>query len=524
VGALARLNPERAAMVLPELLGSPDVGLRCAAVGGLLSIDERRFPQARQAEDLLLERLPRSSAAERREVAKLLGRLAARPHRVAGLRRLLEDGDASVRRLAIASVGRAGALELAPRLLRFLSWRDERRQAREALAALGDPVVPLLAATLDDRERGLSLRLQLPRVLRQIASQPAFDALLFSSAHDDPSLHYRVGVALAQVHDQHPEIAVDAPRVRAALQRRRDTSLSLVQVWADTRLALGDGSLLTRVLRDRLDQGLELSVWLLGLLHEARALRRAYAHLVGPDGRRRAWALELFDNLLTPEELALLRPQLDQRRGAFGEADPRRLEASLELLTHSDDFVLRACARKVARWLGRWQEPIREDDMNEQTVRKLFALEGVEIFAQSDVDDLGAVAAVAREEAFQRGQRIYAEGDPGDALYVIVEGSVEARREGEVVLSMGARESFGETSLFDGQPRINEAVAIADTRVLVIDRRDFLDLLADRPELLAGMFRVLSRQLKSMVVEVAARRSTTGDVPMVLPPTGPGTK
>jgi CRP-like cAMP-binding protein len=155
--------------------------------------------------------------------------------------------------------------------------------------------------------------------------------------------------------------------------------------------------------------------------------------------------------------------------------------------------------------------------MSEVTVKNLFALEGVEIFAQSDVDDLAAVASVAKEHVFRKGERIYAEGDPGDALYVIVEGAVEARREGEVVLTMRSRESFGETSLFDGAPRINEVIATQDTTALVIDRRDFLDLLSDRPELLAGMFRVMSRQLKTMVVEVAARRSTTGDVPAVAP-------
>jgi HEAT repeat protein len=512
VWALSRLNPQRAAAVLPPLLGSQDIGLRCAAAGGLLSIDEARFPEATRALEELLGRLPLAPPAERRELAKLLGQLAPTPTRENGLRQLLDDAEPSVRRLAIEAIGRARVLDLAPRLLRFLSWRDERGHAREALAALGDQVVPLLAAALDDRQRALSVRVQLPRVLRRVATQAAFDALLFSSANDDPSLHYRVGVALAQVHDQRPRIDVHAPRVLDALRRRRDTSLSLVQVWVDLRAVLGEASLLTRVLKDRLDQSLELSVWLLGLLHEARGLRRAYAHLVGPDARRRAWALELFDALLTQEEQALVRPQLELWVGALPPAQPRRLEASLELLTHSDDFVLRACARKVARWLGHWHEPFREDDMNEHTVRKLFALEGVEIFAQSDVDDLAAVAAVAREEAFRKGEQVYAEGDPGDALYVIVEGSVEARREGEVVLSMGARESFGETSLFDGAPRINEVVALADTRTLVIDRRDFLDLLADRPELLAGMFRVLSRQLKSMVVEVAARRATTGEM------------
>jgi NADH dehydrogenase FAD-containing subunit len=45
-----------------------------------------------------------------------------------------------------------------------------------------------------------------------------------------------------------------------------------------------------------------------------------------------------------------------------------------------------------------------------------------------------------------------------------------------------------------------KALRGAAVEVLLIDRRDFLDLLADRPELLTGVFRVLSRQLKSLVM------------------------
>ncbi len=151
--------------------------------------------------------------------------------------------------------------------------------------------------------------------------------------------------------------------------------------------------------------------------------------------------------------------------------------------------------------------------MRDVTLKRLFALEGVDIFAQSDVDDLAAVSAVAREQTFRKGERIYGEGDPGDALYVISDGEVEARRDGEVVLTLKVKQSFGETSLFDGAPRVNEVIATADTNALVIDRRDFLDLVSDRPELLAGMFRVLSRQMKDVVVEMAQRRKTTDEMP-----------
>lgn len=514
IWTLARIAPDRARVVLPPLLESKDIGVLTAAVGGMLSLEGPADARATELLEGLLSRGATAPAAQRREVARLLGR-AGRVDRSGALIAYLDDSDVSVRRVAIEAAGVGGFVELAPRLLRFLSWRDERREAREALATLGDAVVPLVASTMDDRTRTRSLRLHLPRLLRLIATQASLDALLFSNAHDDPFLHYRIGLAVAQLHEAHPELIVDEQRQLEALGRRRALSMALIEPYRDCRAALGEDALLTRVLGDRLDQSMEISFWLLGLRHDARGIRRAYGQLLGTDSRRRAWAIELLENVLTADEWELISDHVEAHHRALPFGAAARFTDHLDALCTADDFVLKTCARVVARGLGKWPIKAREDDMNSTIVKKLFALEGVEIFAQSDVDDLAAIAAVAREQSFARGARVYAEGDPGDALYVIVEGTMEARRDGETVLQMKARESFGETSLFDGAPRINEVIATADCRTLVIDRRDFLDLLADRPELLAGMFRVLSRQLKSMVVEVANRRSTTNEMPAV---------
>ncbi|MDP1829710.1 MAG: cyclic nucleotide-binding domain-containing protein [Archangium sp.] len=517
IWALAKLAPERARVVLPPLLAQTDIGVLTAAIGGLLILEGPEDAFARRMLDSLLRRGIDAPPAERREVARLLGRLGAGPGGALSkaLVAYLDDSDVSVRRVAIEATGEGKYVELAPRLLRYLSWRDDRRAARTSLATLGDAVVPLLASALDDKSRSRSLRLQLPRVLRLIGTQAALDALLFSNAQDDPSLHYRVGIALAQIHDEHPEFRVDEQRQLDALNRRREGALALIEPYRDCRAALGDDSLLTRVLADRLDQSMELSFWLLGLRRDARGLRRAHTLLLGSDTRRRAWAIELVDNVVSPEERELVSHHVEAHHRSLPLGAAARFARHLAVLCTSDDFIMKACARFVARRAGTWTTPHREDDMNETTVKRLFALEGVEIFARSDVDDVAAVAAVAREHTFPKGTQVYSEGDPGDALYVIVEGAMEARRDGEVVLRMKAKESFGETSLFDGAPRINEVVATMDSKVLVIDRRDFLDLLADRPELLAGMFRVLSRQLKTMVVEVANRRST-GEFPLTL--------
>ena len=148
-------------------------------------------------------------------------------------------------------------------------------------------------------------------------------------------------------------------------------------------------------------------------------------------------------------------------------------------------------------------------------------LQKLHLFQKLTFDETTRLGSIIEYLDVPAGTIVIEQNALGDALYVIVEGEMQARREGEVVLTMKAKESFGETSLFDGAPRINEVVAVQDSKVLVIDRRDFLDLLADRPELLSGMFRVLSRQLKSMVVEVTARKTTTNELQAIAGPPVP---
>lgn len=511
VWALAALSPEVAGRSLPRLMDSPDVGLRCAAIGALIGTQGGFAAQG--ALQALAAKGELAPLAERREVARLLGRL--HDERWAPfLGRYLKDGDASVRRIAIRAVGEGRYESLAAKLLPFLTWREERRNAREALALFGDVVTPLIEEAMNDRTRSGSLRYELPRVLRQIGTQKAFDALLFSNIDDDAFLHYRIGVSLTRMHEENPKLLVDTKRVREAIERRRRVYQQFLEPYRDLRAGLGDTALLTRAVGDRLDQAFELTFWLHGLLYGARALRRVHEQVAGKDARRRAYALELLENLMDQDDLDLLRKQLEEHHRDLPPGDPERLEQHFGMLCHSNDDVLRATARQTARTRGLWSLPPMEDDMSEELVKKLFALEGVEIFAQSDVDDLTAVAHLTREVKFQKGEQIWHEGDPGDALYVIVQGRVSALRAGEVVLTMKEKEVIGDVSLLDGSPRPTDMIADEDTRALMIDRRDFMDLISDRPELLKGVFRAVSQQLKK-VVDLVERKST-GEIPKVV--------
>jgi HEAT repeat protein len=504
--AIGALVPERAPALLMPHLSAGDPGLRCAAVGALIRAHGEQGT-LRAVLDPLLQRGEAAPPGERREVARLLGRLGD-ARWAARLKPYLKDGEVSVRRIALEAAGEGRYVELAPRILPFLTWREERRHARHALAQMGDRVVPLLEAALNDRARPASVRYELPRVLRRVGTQAAFNALLFSNPRDDAFLHYRVGVALARLREDHPELSVDAVRVREALARRKDVYDRWVGPFRDARAALGDEALLTRALGDRLDQALELSFWLLGLLHGALPLRRVHGHLLGKDPRRRAWALELLENLVPDEDRERIREQVEAHHRELPRGAAGRMAEHVELLCRSEDDVVRACARTWARRHGLWPAEVQGDDMPNETLARLFALEGVEIFAQCDVDDLTAVAAVAREHRFAAGERIWAEGDPGDALYIVVKGRVAARKAGDTILVVQEKQAIGDVSLLDGSPRPTDMVAMEEALTLRVDRRDFLDLISDRPELLKGVFRAVSQQLKQVVVDLSVARGT----------------
>ena len=82
---------------------------------------------------------------------------------------------------------------------------------------------------------------------------------------------------------------------------------------------------------------------------------------------------------------------------------------------------------------------------------------------------------------------------PADALYVIVDGSVELSRNGQVLTVARQNEVLGAWALFDeSDPMPVSAKTTEDTRLLRIGRDDFYDLLSDNSEITSAIFSTLS--------------------------------
>lgn len=133
-------------------------------------------------------------------------------------------------------------------------------------------------------------------------------------------------------------------------------------------------------------------------------------------------------------------------------------------------------------------------------VDKVFRLHRIRLFDSLPTADLQALANIAEVAAFAPGERILTEGEPGDRLYILVEGRVAVftQREGVrtdlATLDEGA--VFGELAILTEEARSASIEAVTACQCLAIAREPFRALIEDRPEIAFGVFEAIAKRLR----------------------------
>ena len=123
------------------------------------------------------------------------------------------------------------------------------------------------------------------------------------------------------------------------------------------------------------------------------------------------------------------------------------------------------------------------------------------LFVALDDEAASALRATMVEIKISRGDELFVEGDPGEHLYVIVEGKIKlgtASSDGResLLAVLGPGEMFGELSLFDPGPRTATATAIVDSKVLGLGHEDLGPWLSGRPGVSQELLKSLAQRLR----------------------------
>jgi HEAT repeat protein len=381
-----------------------------------------------------------------------------------------------------------------------LALAPAAKAAALALEALHDPDAEVRAAALE----------------RLAASAPdrAFDIAVRDLRDPDPGVRLAAGRALGGAGGrgvdlvlealQNPETADGAVEAVRRLQLNGDGD----RVRAFIRSAVG---------RARHDRELAASVpsddETARLLHDAvlsrgRAVARSALWAATMLAGRRAEMETAIDNLDgAPHQVAtaletleaagdpgLVRPLL-----ALWEPDAplAHREDWLSLAHSDDDEFIKRCADLVRT--RRQGDPMAGTVAALSPIERVLFLRNVSLFTDLSPQDLERVALLAEERGFADGEVIASEGELGDELHIVIDGTirvVQDRGNTEHELARrAAGDVVGEMSLITQTPRIASLVADGAVRTIRLGNREFESMLRERPGIAMAVMRVLANRL-----------------------------
>lgn len=494
-----------------------------------------------------------ADAGSRRLAADLLGRLGARGA-ANDLASLLDDPDPEVR---VAAVRSLAALE-APRVLasadRLTSdpSADVRAELAVALAGVGDERAGGLlrelmgAVAVGDRLAGLRAIGRIPNQgLAELAStavadpdpnvrasaitalstvqKPGAGEALFHALDDVmPLVRAAASAALASRRDlvEATVAALQSGSARAqeaavaALPRDDDNARSAVREWALAQLeratflrvhAVGASDapgtpheLLGFVVTRRQHAAEDRVLKAISAADASGPIRRA---LRASDPERRAQAIEALD-AMGDRQLGGAMARLLDSEPIDGTGDTERIRA---LLDDRDPWI-----RTLAQRATREREPadsaiIEPMPRTEPTlgeIDRMLLLRRVPLFAKLDPEDLHRVAALATESLYAPHEPIVHEGDSGDELIVIMDGTVliiqGSGAEARLIRTYEAGDHIGELAVLRDQPRAATVIA-GETAVrgLVIGGEGLKSILRERPDAAMAMLATLADRISA---------------------------
>lgn len=125
-------------------------------------------------------------------------------------------------------------------------------------------------------------------------------------------------------------------------------------------------------------------------------------------------------------------------------------------------------------------------------------LGGVQLFTGLGARHLNRLAEDSDELVFEPGQSIVHEGEPGEALFVVMAGQAKVVRGKRTVAHLLPGDFFGELSALDGLPRTASVVAETPVRVLRLFRHTLMKLIKDEPQVAMKLLDGIVRRLRQV--------------------------
>jgi PPM family protein phosphatase len=150
------------------------------------------------------------------------------------------------------------------------------------------------------------------------------------------------------------------------------------------------------------------------------------------------------------------------------------------------------------------------DTRAEELTRKIEVLKQMPLFRHLTYKEIIRVLNLTEVSDYGPGEDIMREGEPGDDLYILLRGRLRLHKDGAFITNLLPGAHLGEMALIDRSPRSATATAEERSRLLILRRQEFYEIIRKDPslsvKLLWSFVQVLNERLRKTTADLSGAR------------------
>ena len=443
--------------------------------------------------------------------------------------------------------------ELIPGIISNLDIPKARAQARRTLNKFSDDlVIEEFEKLLSSSDLSRKLRQGIIRALREYPNDKPIDMLLGQLDKDDQDVYNEAVDSLLAIARLHPfgeekkakiakEIRMIASRVYAL-----NEAIKLIPD-DDNKFLMYD--YLNNEIQNTLPTLLKL-----GVIDIPDTPIETYIHTVkSGDPAKLPFLLEFFENIFSKEERDIINPLIEPisltERSTIGHSHFKDLPNNLDtVITESVyspnkwesvialDYLIKTEKMNVFKELDWSNVPVT--DANKElltrtiekngtnlefipidsfkledtklsmysTLEKTIILKSVDLFKTIPAENLSRISQITEEVQFEANTQIFAEGDYGDSLFIVVNGNVKIHKGDLELVTLGKGSCLGEMALLDDEPRSADATVTEEDSILFkIEQEGFYEVMGSQSDIMEGIIKLLTGRLRDANEKLTAK-------------------
>ena len=128
-------------------------------------------------------------------------------------------------------------------------------------------------------------------------------------------------------------------------------------------------------------------------------------------------------------------------------------------------------------------------------------IKNIPLFSDLNSKQIDKLKQIAHIRSYSSGEVLFFEGETSDAFYIIMSGEIQIKKLTEtgkekILEIMGSGEFFGEMGIIENKARSATANITSDSKLLVLEKNDFLNYIETNMEVALKMIAELSKRLR----------------------------